>query len=248
MARNDPIFARVDISLMFNPQYRKLSATQRCFYLTCYLSAVEARSERLPHSFDLEAIRDRAGTDTRTGRKCLEKCISIGLLNQDAEGRICVIGVKENHQKLVWNESEQASPYSPHTGNMRGEERDREPRGEAHLTQAAAEPGTDHGKNNLILHRPEQARKVELKDYRDFCKADLTSIACTITGEFSGPGAGFFSKNLKTLANRKGDAAACEIFREMLFQYWAEIKSLEQPDNIGAGLSMRIKQIMAKGK
>jgi hypothetical protein len=127
---------------------------------------------------------------------------------------------------------------------MRGEEKSREPRGDGIASEEPPPPAPDPGKNNLILHRPEQAVKVPLEGYIDFCRADVTSIACTITGEYTGPGIGFFSKQLKTLAGRIGDAEACDIFREMLFRYWSELKSGELMDNIGAGLSNRVKLLV----
>jgi len=248
MARNDPMFARVDISLMFNPQFRKLSGTQKWFYLACYLSAVEARSEQLPPAFDLAAIRDRAGIDTKTARKCLEKSLEVGLIKQTPEGWICVSGVRENHPKLTWNEASQAAPHPPRTGHMRGDERDREPREEARIpapaTQATEGKLLNHGKNKTILPKPEMAVKVLLEDYGSFCKFDVTSIASTMTGTNTGPGMGFFTKQLRTLESRVGSEIASEIFREMLFRYWSELKSGEPMDNIGAGLTVRIKKIV----
>ena len=126
MARGDPIFARVDISLMNDPRIRKLSGTQKWFYLTCYLCAVESRSELLPSSFDLAAIGDRAGIDTKTARKSLEKSFEVGLLEEPAQGRIRVIGVRVNHQKLDWNELSLDSLYGANTGLKREENKIKE--------------------------------------------------------------------------------------------------------------------------
>jgi hypothetical protein len=111
---------------MFDPRFRKLSGTQKWFFVVSYLSAVEARSELLPPSFDLAAIRDRAGIDTKTARKCLEKCLEVGLLEEPAQGRIRVIGVRGNHQKLDWNELSLDSPYGANTGLKREEDKIKE--------------------------------------------------------------------------------------------------------------------------
>lgn len=107
-----------------------------------------------------------------------------------------------------------------------------------------------HGKNILILHRPEEAQKVKLETYADFCKADVTSIACTLSDEFPdksgkcGPGMGWFSKQLKALADRKGDGKACELFREELFRYAAEVRQGEAPMIAGAAIISRVRRIM----
>lgn len=119
MARGDAIFARVDISLIWDPRMRRLSGTQKWFYIVCYLSAVETRSELLPPSYDLGAIRDRAGIDPKTARKCLEKSLEVGLLQQSEDGRIFVSGVRNNHQKLTWGEAEPDSPYGADMGDKR---------------------------------------------------------------------------------------------------------------------------------
>lgn len=123
MARGDPIFARVDISSMFNPRIRRLTAAQKWFYHITYLCAVEARSERLPPQYDLAAIQDRAGVDTRTSKKSLEKCCSIGLLQIDPQGLICVSGVRKNHERLEWNEYDETAPYGADTGLKREEKK-----------------------------------------------------------------------------------------------------------------------------
>ena len=99
-------------------------------------------------------------------------------------------------------------------------------------------------KNSNILHKPEMAVKVVLTEYDDFVRFDVTSIACAITGEKTGPGMGFFSKQLKILSSKVGDDLACEEFREMLFRYWSEIKSGEAPDSVGAGLTERVKALI----
>lgn len=107
---------------------------------------------------------------------------------------------------------------------------------------------SEPGKNYLILHKPENAHKVKLESYEDFCRADVTSIACTLSGEFTGPGMGFVNKQLKCLAARKGYDAnkACDIFREELYRFWRELKSGETVDSNGAAITNRIKSLMAK--
>lgn len=111
MARGDPIFARLDISLLWDPRIRTLTATQKWFYVTCSLCAVEARSELLPPEYNLAAIRDRAGVDPKTARKCLEKSLAAGLLEETPEGRVRVMGVRSNHPKLLWKDDNGASPH-----------------------------------------------------------------------------------------------------------------------------------------
>ena len=107
--------------------------------------------------------------------------------------------------------------------------------------------GLNSDEENIeIVHRPESCKKFKLTEYADFKKLDPTTIAVSVIGENTGPGIGFFSKQLKIMAGRVGDAAACEIFKEMLFRYWSEIKSGELPDSIGAGLTIRVKEIMGK--
>lgn len=126
MARGDPIFARVDISILFDPNLRKLSATHKWAYMTLYLSAVECRSELLPPSFDLQTVCDRAGIDTKTARKFLEKSLKIGLLEEPAPSRIRVIGTRANHPKLDWDELSLDSPYGADTGLKREENKIKE--------------------------------------------------------------------------------------------------------------------------
>lgn len=121
MARGDPIYARVDISLMFDPRIRRLTAAQKWFYQVCYLSSVEARSEWLPPKYDLAALQDRAGIDARTSKNALQKCCEVGLLELNEHGLIRVIGIKENHTKLGWNEYRASSLYGADTGPKREE-------------------------------------------------------------------------------------------------------------------------------
>lgn len=121
MARGDPIYARVDISLLFDPRIRRLTAAQKWFYQVCYLTSVEARSEQLPPAYDLDALQDRAGIDARTGKNALQKCCEVGLLELDEHGLIRVMGVRENHARLEWNEHCTPSPHGADTGPKREE-------------------------------------------------------------------------------------------------------------------------------
>jgi hypothetical protein len=100
----------------------------------------------------------------------------------------------------------------------------------------------DHGKNNFIHHRPEDALKIPLEDYGSFCKFDVTAIACTICDEFSGGGMGAFSRWLKKLAQKVGDKKACHTARELLFAFWRELQAGEEPDSRCAALLARCRK------
>lgn len=119
----------------------------------------------------------------------------------------------------------------------------------------AAASMQDQGIMNIILHRPEMARPVDLTEESNLYRADVTSIACTICDLFpdssgkSGGSAGQFTKYLKTLASHKGggesgDAAACTIIRSMLIQFWAEIKAGEDPESRPAVLLTKMKNLL----
>jgi len=110
--------------------------------------------------------------------------------------------------------------------------------------KSAGSLGLNGSKNSNILHKPEMCGKAKLTEYADFCRFDVTSIACEISGEKTGPGMGFFSKQLKAMASKLGDEPACDAFRDMLFRYWSEIKSGEAPESIGAGLTERVKALI----
>ncbi len=107
------------------------------------------------------------------------------------------------------------------------------------------------GLNFLILHKPETARKVKLESFADFAKHDVTSIACTICNEFSGPGMGAFSKWLKSYAKNQaekscpslGDKVACKHARDLLFEFWSELKAGEEPNSRAAALLARCRKI-----
>ena len=98
--------------------------------------------------------------------------------------------------------------------------------------------------NNSILHRPEQGRIHKLKEHGDFMRHDVISIACSITNETTGPGMGWFCKQVKGLASAKGDAVACDIFRRELYAFWSELKAGEEPASRGAALTSRVKKLM----
>ncbi len=100
MSRGDPVYARIDVSLMLNPLWRKASPSSRVLFITCYLTAVEQRTTALPPDFDTKALTDRASLDPRTGRKALQECCNLGLLCQLANGRIHVPGVRKNNVKI----------------------------------------------------------------------------------------------------------------------------------------------------
>lgn len=103
--------------------------------------------------------------------------------------------------------------------------------------------------NISILHRPEMAEKVKLESFEDFMRADVVSIACTLADWWpdrsgkSGPAAGFFCKQLKSLASRLGDAKACSIIREDLFRFWSELRHGEVVSNPSAAITARVKAI-----
>jgi len=98
------------------------------------------------------------------------------------------------------------------------------------------------GFNNSIIHKSENSSKIKLKEYKDFCKNDITSIFCEICGEKTGAGVGFLSKRLKELSIKVGDAQACAMFRNILFTFWSELKSGEEPTSRTAALIARIKK------
>ena len=103
---------------------------------------------------------------------------------------------------------------------------------------------TEHGEygNCDILHKPEQAVDLKLQEHADFMRADVTSIACAICEEKTGPAMGYISKLLKeAAANLESDTKACEIFRETLFEFWSELKAGEEPRCIAAALTARLK-------
>lgn len=116
----------------------------------------------------------------------------------------------------------------------------------------AAAQGSEQGIRNIILHRPEMARRVELSDERDLYTADPVSLACTICAAFpdtsgrSGPHAGKFTLYVKELGKKLGDEVACALVRKMLIQYWAEIKSGEDPELKQGG--SRINVLLSKTK
>jgi len=99
------------------------------------------------------------------------------------------------------------------------------------------------GFNDSIIHRPENSVKIELNEYEDFCKYDITSIFCEICGEKTGPAIGFLSKLLKEASVKfESDAKACNIFRNILFEFWSELKTGEEPKSRAAALTSRIKK------
>lgn len=113
----------------------------------------------------------------------------------------------------------------------------------------------EHGKNNFILTRPEQAVRVDLSDERNLYRADVISIACSICDLFpdksgkSGGAAGQITKCLRTLAAHKGgsasgDAEASEIVRPMLIKFWSEIKAGEDPDSRPAVLITKLNRLL----
>jgi len=87
--------------------------------------------------------------------------------------------------------------------------------------------------NFIILHKPEEAKKLNLESFDDFAKNDVTSIACTICNEFTGPSAGAFSKWLKSLAR---DSSDFERFDSgggligLIQRFKQRRKALKQPD------------------
>jgi len=100
--------------------------------------------------------------------------------------------------------------------------------------------------NNAIKHRPEEARDIKIKEKDDFFKHDVTSLFCSLSGENSGPGMGWMSKQLKALASRTDDARACAIFREELLRMWSEIKQGEIVERPGAAMVERFKKLMGR--
>jgi hypothetical protein len=121
--------------------------------------------------------------------------------------------------------------------------------------ESAADPVKDHGKCNLILHRPEMAVRVDLTDERNFHRADVTSIACTICDLFpdksgkSGGSAGRMTQHLQTLASHKGvgaigDAAASELVRQLLIRFWSELRAGEEPKCRVAVLLKKLERLL----
>ena len=100
--------------------------------------------------------------------------------------------------------------------------------------------------NNAIIHRPEEARDIKIKEKDDFFKHDVTSLFCSMAGENSGPGMGWISKQLKALASRTDDARACAIFREELLRMWTEIQQGESVERPGAAMVGRFKKLMGR--
>ena len=105
------------------------------------------------------------------------------------------------------------------------------------------DPITNHGFNNIIIHKPEDSKDVTLTSFEDFRNNDITSVMCAICEEKTGPGVGFLSKKLKEVAEIKGDAKACEIFRDVAYRFWSEIRAGEDLESRTAGLIARIKKV-----
>jgi len=131
MARGDPIFARWDISMFFDPAVRSLkNAVHRWFYFTAYCAAVEARSETLPPKYTLRSLADRAGIDPRSAEIARKNAVEVGLFAERPDGLIHVVGVHRNHVKLDWQEHGETSPHGADKGGKRGEEKREEKREE----------------------------------------------------------------------------------------------------------------------
>lgn len=101
MSRGDLVYARLDISLFFDPSFRRLPSSAKVLYLACYSIAVERRTSVLPVEFDARACSDRAGVEQRSGRQALQYCIDSGRLRRLPDGRIHVPGVRGNHRKIT---------------------------------------------------------------------------------------------------------------------------------------------------
>jgi hypothetical protein len=100
VSRGDLVFARLDVSLFFDPSFRRLSTSGKLMYLACYAAAVERRTSVLSADFDTRACSDRAGLDPRSGRQALQNCCDVGRLRKMPDGRIHVPGVRANHNKI----------------------------------------------------------------------------------------------------------------------------------------------------
>lgn len=141
MARGDAIFGRMDVSLIMDARWRRLTAAGKVTYLTLYLTAVEHRQSVLDTRYTPEALSDRTGLDQRTYRKALQKCVEVGLIKLTADNRVYVPKVKENNEKLKWNDNGIYPEFMPHIGDIRGLDRqiDREiDREESHPPEAAS--------------------------------------------------------------------------------------------------------------
>lgn len=80
MTHNDSILGRLDVSLLMDDRWRKLSATGTTAFLTLYLTAVEHRLSLLPTQYDRDALSGRTGLDRRTYKKALQTCKEVGLI------------------------------------------------------------------------------------------------------------------------------------------------------------------------
>jgi hypothetical protein len=100
MARGDPIFMRVDLSLWWSVKFRKLSCAAKLIYLTILALAVEGRSTVLSTDVDAKAIADRAGDGDGETPATIEALLKLGLLRRLPDGRLHVPDVRRNNFKI----------------------------------------------------------------------------------------------------------------------------------------------------
>lgn len=107
MPRDDLVWARVDCSILHDPRFTRLRATDFRFYMTAYLFAFEQRADVLPAHYDMQSISIFARLDQRTAAKALQKCCDVGLLKLTADRRIHVVAArKTGDSRIRWQDAE----------------------------------------------------------------------------------------------------------------------------------------------
>jgi hypothetical protein len=157
-----------------DPALRSLTAPQKVFFLVCYTVSVEKKTTVLPPAFNMPALADRAGIDKRSAQNAFHKCIEAGLIESHSSGRIHVLKVRENHEKLTgWTvlEGEMCrpgdalfgSPCGADTGEKRTEKESEE---KIEKSEQKTESGGDgpEGESPDIppVSDPESARAAEI--------------------------------------------------------------------------------------
>jgi len=141
VARQDAIFARVNVDILNDVRMRAMDSDARWFYMTCYLLAVKHKTEVLSEYHDVVALSDLAQLSPGKGVEALAKCVNKGLLVELDNGKIVVKGVQEWHQRLAdfiqydekHQQTKRVDPYGDttgtthtHTGTRREEKRTEE--------------------------------------------------------------------------------------------------------------------------
>jgi len=132
VARNDPIFCRLDIDVILNGgKVSLLDDRQFRVYVTLWALAVKHRSEVLSVGVSTpEYVQGSGKIRSRKGMRKVSVVIrelhDMGLIEILPSTRINVIGVKEVHSKLLWDKSPSENdmyiPISaPYGGTKEGE-------------------------------------------------------------------------------------------------------------------------------